>query len=167
MINGRLIRLWQWDARERLFLAISVTFTLRLRAIVSGSFKLVESKELELLVRLDEGQKHLIDRLESIEDRIRHAEEGRSKLHDRLNVQQEDIFVVGSIVAQQRDFIKMLAQTIEDNNNRVSPALAQWNEIKTLGKWVSIGLTGVGITGAVMLLAVKSWVLSVLAWIKP
>lgn len=124
----------------------------------------MEPTERDLLIRLDEGQTHLIKRLDSIENRIEHAETSRSKIHERLDTQQEDIFIVGQVVAQHREYLKMLSDKIDFNQTEVMPALQSWNEIRTLGKWLSIGLVALGVTGAGVLLIVKSWALAAWDW---
>jgi len=132
---------------------------------VSRSSK-VEPSERDLLMRLDEGQRHLMIRLESIEDRIQHAETSRSKLHERLDVQQKDIFVVGQVVAQHRDYMDMMNNKIDGNHEQVKPALDSWRELKTLGKWASIVLIGLGVTGAGALLVVREWALGFWTWVN-
>ena len=51
----------------------------------------------------------------------------------------------GAVVAQQRDVITGLKETIDDT---ISPAVSDWNRIKTLGWGFSALLVAMGITGA-------------------
>lgn len=120
----------------------------------------------ELLARLDEGQKHIIKKLEDQERRLEKAEEGRSRLHARIDDQVEDINELKSLAQTQQHNLESLQSMLENYKKLVDPALIRWNEIATLGKYVSLLLVSVGVTGAGILLTAKAWVMSLLG-IKP
>lgn len=120
----------------------------------------------ELLARLDEGQKHIIKKLEDQERRLEKAEEGRSRLHARIDDQVEDIQELKSLAQTQQHNLESLQSMLENHKKLVDPALIRWIEIATLGKYVSLLLVSVGVTGAGILLTAKAWVMSLLG-IKP
>jgi len=114
----------------------------------------LEKEILLMLGELREGQKRqeiaitqINDKLEEEENRAR---ESRARIHERLDKQQLDlshlettVIVSGQTVAQQRDVIAGLKETIA---NDITPTIQEVKDIKRLGKKASLIFVGLGFT---------------------
>jgi len=132
----------------------------------------LEAQNKELLIRLDEGQKYLIERIALMEEQMNRAEEKRDKIDDKLANQQHDIYVIGYVVAQQRDIIKGISQQVtealeraESKFDKIDPIVDEWRSLKKLGRFTSIVMVAIGVTGLSMFLAAKQMFVDILSWI--
>lgn len=111
---------------------------------------------MRVLGRLEGKVDAVGERLNSLEEeaareRVRISDSMR-RIHDRIDDQstkiadvEKTMVAAGAVVAQQRDVITGLKETIDDT---ISPAVSDWNRIKTLGWGFSGLLVAAGITGA-------------------
>lgn len=102
---------------------------------------------LRALGRVEEG---ILRLREDFQDEKIAARESRSAIHARLDKQQQDIshlettvILSGQTVAQQRDVISGLKETID---NDISPTIEEVKDIKRLGKTASLIFVGLGFT---------------------
>jgi archaellum component FlaC len=126
---------------------------------------------MRLLGRLEEG----IERLtKDFQDEKQTAHASRSVLHSRLDDQAQQlahldktIAISGQIDAQIRGEIVELRETVKKNNDEVSPSVADWKRMKTLGIGIA-GLIGLGglTVGGILVAAGDAAVSAIRAWLK-
>jgi len=107
------------------------------------------------LGKLQEG----VDRLRSDFQEEKHmAHESRAVIHQRLDNQVQQIghmettiAISGEIDAQIRGELKGLKETVEKNQEAVSPTIAEWRRMKTLGLGIAglIAMAGLTVGGIV------------------
>jgi len=102
---------------------------------------------MRVLGRLEEGVRQLREDFNVEKDLAR---ENRAKLHERLDKQGDEIselektvIVAGHTVAQQRDVITGLKDTIDRD---VQPTIGEFKEIQKLGRGVAMVLVALGFT---------------------
>lgn len=123
------------------------------------------------LGRVQEG----VDRLTNdFQDEKRTAHESRAVIHARLDQQAQQIAhlettiaVSGQIDAQVRGEIQGLRETVEKNQDAVSPTIADLQRMKTLGLGVAglIALAGLTI-GSIVMWASEAAVAAIRHWLK-
>lgn len=117
---------------------------------------------LVALARLEaqqEGLSKTIDRLSGdFAEERRQAHDSRSRIHERLDEQahrigesEKTLVAAGATVAQQRDVILTLKETVEKNHAATQPALEEWRRMKTIGYGISglIAFAGLTIGGVI------------------
>ncbi|MHC2573956.1 hypothetical protein [Rhizobium leguminosarum] len=107
-------------------------------------------------------------KLDAVADRLDRSDEvfaaeqksahiSRSRIHVRIDEQAKRItemekttVAAGATVAQQRDIIKALTETVSEE---IKPTIDEWKKIKLVGGMVSGALIAVGISSA----AIAAW----------
>ena len=126
---------------------------------------------MRTLGRLEEG----VDRIrEDFQQEKEDAHESRAVIHRRLDdhVKQmaktdETITIAALVDAQIRDEVKALQLTVQQNHEKVEPALSEWRRIKILGTGVGGLLLMLGISaGAVITWASDTASQWVRHWLK-
>lgn len=110
-----------------------------------------------LLGKVMEG----LDRLsEDFSEEKRSAANSRASIHQRLDTQVERIGRLETaseinvqINAQQREALKALNSTVQNNHMAVQPSIDEWRRMKALG----IGLAGLLALGGLSLGAMLMW----------
>lgn len=111
---------------------------------------------MRVLGRLEGKVDAVVDRIDKFEREFaserKASSESRHDIHQRIDAQSDKISEVektlvaaGGLVAQQRDVIAGLKDTID---NTITPAVSDWGKIKTLGVGFSGLLVALGFTGA-------------------
>jgi hypothetical protein len=108
------------------------------------------------------------------QDEKRMAHESRAVIHQRLDSQVQQIAhmettiaVSGQIDAQVRGEIQGLKDTVEKNQEAVSPTIAEWRRMKTLGLGIAglIAMAGLTIGGIVAYMS-ETAVSGIRHWLK-
>lgn len=120
----------------------------------------------ELLIRMDEGQKYMIERMAEIDDRLKEADKGRSKLREDIYKVTEDVFIVGQTVSQQNHVITALSNRVEDNHKEIKPVLENIKVLRAIRKYIIIILVAAGLTGATLWTVAREWLMALLAWLQ-
>lgn len=123
------------------------------------------------LGRVQEG----VDRLrEDFQDEKRTAHESRAVIHQRLDSQAQQIShlettiaLSGQIDTQIRGELLALKETVEKNQDTVSPAIEDWRRMRTLGVGISGLIAFAGLTiGSIIAWAGETVVTTIRHWLK-
>jgi len=116
----------------------------------------------------------LEQKIENLAEDMKEAKEATKENRDRVQVElaeqkhmmsrlNNDVIINARIVAQQRDHINRLEDTIELHHAQVAPALEDWDDVKKLGKGISWALLAVGISAG----SIFWWIGDLVgAWLK-
>ncbi|MBX5082181.1 hypothetical protein HJB56_05195 [Rhizobium lentis] len=129
---------------------------------------------MRVLGQLESKLDAVVDRLERSDDAFaaeqRSAQSSRARIHARLDEQgkriteaEKTIVAAGATVAQQRDVIKVLTDTVAGD---IKPTIDEWKKIKLVGGMVSGALIAVGISAATVAAWAWDWLWGVLSHIK-
>lgn len=116
-----------------------------------------------------------VDRLRAdFQDEKMMAHESRSVIHQRLDNQVQQIAhmettiaLSGQIDAQVREELQNLKDTVEKNQEAVSPTIAEWRRMKTLGLGIAglIAMSGLTVGGILVYMS-ETAVSGIRHWLK-
>lgn len=128
-----------------------------------------ERQIIEMMARMDEGQKFIIKNIEHLREEIEKdkaaADNSRRRLHERIEGSNRDmreleqtVITIGQIATQQQENIRALT-------TQIKPVMERWDDMRKAGKFLSWVLVLVGVSGTTLFFTAKEWFIDKIVWL--